>query len=123
MSDLGPRLSRRTHFTLIKFSVQRKMAEANCLSFGTFTSELSKSDTTGRETDDRVVVRGHDVSGQNTWKTCDLITLESSAVAEFATEVFSCAYVACSAWDGSAGQKYDAEYDVADDLTGAFFLI
>ena len=99
-SDLGPRLY--------------------CLSFGTFASELSKSDTTGREPDDRVVVHGYDVSGQNTWKTCDLTTLGSSAVAVSATEIFSCAYVACNAWDGSAGQKYDAEYDVADDLTGAF---
>ena len=106
------------------------MAEANYLSFGTVASELSKGDTTGREPDDRVVVRGHDVSGQNAWKTCDLITPGSSAVAVSATEVFSCAYVACSAWDGSVpsykmgalttGQKYDAEYDVADDLTGAF---
>ena len=128
--DLGPRLSRKTHYTLIKFSAQRKVAEANYLSFGTFASELSKSDTTGREPDDRVVVRGHDVSGQNTWKTCDLITLESSAVAVSATDVFSCASVACCAWDGSVtsynigalttGQKYDAEYDGADDLTGAF---
>ena len=65
LSDLGPRLSRKTHYTLIKFSVQRKVAEANCLSFGTFASELSKSDTTGREPDGRDVVRGHDVSGQN----------------------------------------------------------
>ena len=94
LSDLGPRLY--------------------CLSFGTFASELSKSDTTGREPDDRVVVHGYDVSGQNTWKTCDLTTLGSSAVA------VSCAYVACNAWDGSAGQKHDAEHDVTDDLTGAF---
>ena len=91
-----------------------------CLSFGTFASELSKSETTGHEPDDRVVVNGYDVSGQNTWKTCDLTTLGSSAVAVSATEIFSCAYVACNAWDGSTGQKYDAEYDVADDLTGAF---
>ena len=100
LSDLGPRLY--------------------CLSFGTFASELSKSDTTGREPDDRVVVHGYDISGQNTWKTCDLTTLGSSAVAVSATEIFSCAYVACNAWDGSAGQKYNAGYDVADDLTGAF---
>ena len=103
------------------------MADVNYLSFGTFASELSKGDTTGRELDDRVVVRGHDDSGQNAWKTRDLITLGSSAVAELATEIFSCAYVACSAWDVSVpshengslttGQKYDAEYDVADDLT------
>ena len=101
LSDFGPRLSRKTHYTLIKFSVQRKVAEANCLSFGTYASELSKGDTTGRKPDDRVAVRGHDVSGQNAWKTRDLITLGSSAVAVSATEVFSCAYVACSAWDGS----------------------
>ena len=130
LSDFGPRLSRKTHYTLIKFSVQRKVAEVNYLSFGTFASELSKGDTTGRELDDRVVVRGHDDSGQNAWKTRDLITLGCSAVAVSATEVFSCAYEACSAWDvlvpnhenGTLiiGQKYDAEYDVADDLTGAF---
>ena len=78
-----------------------KWQRANFLSFGTFASELSKGDTTGREPDDRVVVRGHDVSGQNTWKIRDLITLGNSAVAVSATEVFSCAYVACSAWDGS----------------------
>ena len=106
------------------------MAEANYLSFGTFASDLSKGDTTGREPDDRVVVRGHDVSGQNTWKTRDLITLGSSAVAKSATEVFSCAYGACSAWDVlvpnhengtlTTGQKYETEYDVADDLTCAF---
>ena len=110
--------------------MQRKLTEANYLSFGTFASELSKGDTTGREPDDRVVVRGHDVSGQNTWKTRDLITLGSSAVAVSETEIFSCAYEACSAWGWSVprykigtlatGQKYDAEYDVADDLTGAF---
>ena len=100
LSDLGPRLY--------------------CLSFGTFASELSNSETTGREPDDRVVVLGYDVSNHNTWKTCDLTTLGSSAVAVSATEIFSCAYDACNARDGSAGQKYDAEYDVADDLTGAF---
>ena len=64
-------------------------------------------------------MRGHDGSGQNAWKTRDLITLGSSAVDELATEIF-CAYVARSAWDGSVlntGQKYDAEYDVADELT------
>ena len=70
------------------------------------------------------------MSVARTWKTCDLITLGSSAVSVSATEVFTCACVACSAWDGPAynykivamntGQKYDAEYDVADDLTGAF---
>ena len=86
-----------------------------------------QGDSSGRELDDRVVVRGHDVSGQNAWKTRDLITLGRSAVAELATEVFSCAYEACSAWDVSVpshengtkttGQNYVAEYDVADDLT------
>ena len=103
LADLGPRKYR--------------------LSFGTFASELSKSDTTGREPDDRVVVHGCDVSGQNTWKTCDLTTLGSSVVAVSATELFSCAYVACNAWDGAAGQKYDAEYDVADDLTSDFSFV
>ena len=46
LSDLGPMLSRQTQYTLTKFSVQRKVAEANYLSFGTFSSELSKSATT-----------------------------------------------------------------------------
>ena len=86
-----------------------------------------QGDTTGRELDDRVVVRGHDDSGQNAWKIRDLITLGSSAVAELATEVFSCAYEACSAWNVSVpshengtlttGQKYVGEYDVANDLS------
>ena len=86
-----------------------------------------QGDSTGRDLDDLVVVRGHDDSGLNARKTRDLITLGSSAVDELATEIFSSAYVACSAWDGSVpsyingalttGQKYDAEYDVADDLT------
>ena len=87
---------------------------------------MSKGDTTaGRELDDRVVVRGHDDSRQNARKIRDLITIGSSAVDELATEVFSGAYEACSAWDvsvpnhevGTTGQKYVAEYDVADDLT------
>ena len=38
------------------------------------------------------------VNEQDAWKIRDLITLGSSAVAEFATEVFLCAYEACSAW-------------------------
>ena len=72
-------------------------------------------------------MRGHDDSGLIARKIRDLITLGGSAVAESATEVFSCAYEACSVWDGSVpsykngalttGQKYDAEYAVADDLT------
>ena len=82
LSDFGPILYRKTHNTLIKFRVQRKVAEDNYLNFGTFASELSKGDTTGRELDDRVVVCGHDDSGQNVWKTRDLITLGSSAVDE-----------------------------------------
>ena len=95
---------------------------------------------------DWVVERGHDVSGQNTWKTRDLITPGSPDVAVSATEIFSCAHAVCCAWDGPAynykigamntgqkydagyvvvgamntGQKYDAGYVVADDLTGAF---
>ena len=79
---------------------------------------------------DWVVERGHDVSGQNTWKTRDLITPGSPDVAVSATEIFSYAYAVCCAWDGPAynykigamntGQKYDAGYVVADDLTGAF---
>ena len=60
-----------------------------------------QGDSSGRELNDRVVVRGHDDSGQNAWKTRDLITLGSSAVDELAIEFFSCAYVACSAWDVS----------------------
>ena len=79
---------------------------------------------------DWVVERGHDVSGQNTWKTRDLITPGSPDVAGSATEIFSCACAVCCAWDGPAcnykvgamntEQKYDAGYVVADDLTGAF---
>ena len=75
----------------------------------------------------RIVLRGHDDSGQDAWKIRDLITLGSSAVAEFATDVFSCAYEACSAWNVSVpihengtlttGQKYVAEYDVANDMS------
>ena len=74
----------------------------------------------------RIVVRGHDDSGQDAWKIRDIITLGSSAVADFATGVFSCAYEA-SAWNVSVpihengtlttGQKYVAEYDVANDLS------
>ena len=67
-----------------------------------------QGDTTGRELDDRVVVRGHDDSGKNAWKIRDLITLGSSAVAEFATEVFSCAYEACSAWNVSVPSHENA---------------
>ena len=48
---------------------------------------------------DWVVERGHDVSGQNTWKTRDLITPD---VAVSATEIFLCAYAVCCAWDGPA---------------------
>ena len=75
----------------------------------------------------RIVVRGHDDSGQVAWKIRDLSTLGSSAVAEFATDVFSRAHEACSAWNVSVpthengtlttGQKYVAEYDVANDLS------
>ena len=64
---------------------------------------------------------------QDARKIRDLIALGSSAVAEFATEVFSCAYEACSAWYVSVpshengtlatGQKFVAEYDVANDLS------
>ena len=74
----------------------------------------------------RIVVRGHDDSGQDAWKIRDLIALGSSAVAESATDVFSRAYEACSVWSVSVpihengtlttGQKYVAEYDVANDL-------
>ena len=72
-------------------------------------------------------MRGRDDSGQDAWKIRDLITLGSSAVAEFATDVFSRAYEACSAWNVSVpihengtlttGQTYVAEFDVADDLS------
>ena len=66
---------------------------------------------------------------QDAWKIRDLITLGGSVVAEFATEVFLCAYEACSAWYVSVpshengtlatGQKFVAEYDVANDLSSA----
>ena len=51
-----------------------------------------QGDSSGRELDDRVVVRGQDDSGQNAQKIRDLISLGRSAVAELATEVFLCAY-------------------------------
>ena len=88
---------------------------------------VTKSDSTGRELDDLIVVCGNDDSGLNVRKIRDLITLGRSAVAESATEVFSCAYEACSAWDVlvpnhengtlTTGQKYVAEYDVDNDLS------
>ena len=81
---------------------------------------------TDRELDDRIVVRGHNDSDQNVQKIRDLITLGRSAVVELEIEIFSCVYVACSAWDISVPshenetlsteQKYDAEHDVDDDL-------
>ena len=86
-----------------------------------------QGDSTGRELDDLDVVRELDDSGQNARKIRDLITLGSSDVDELATEIFSCAYVACRCvgWFSpqlqngalTTGQKYDAEYDVADDST------
>ena len=71
-----------------------------------------QGDSSGRELDDRVVVRGHDDSGQNARKIRDFITLGRSAVAEFAIEIFSCAYVACSAWDVSvpSHEKWDIDH-------------
>ena len=72
-------------------------------------------------------MRGNDDSGLNVRTIRDLITLVRSAVAESATEVLSCAYEACSAWDvlvpnhkngtQTTGQKYIAEYDLDNDLT------
>ena len=72
-------------------------------------------------------MRGNDDSGLNVRKIRDLITLGRSAVAESATEVFSCAYEACSAWDVlvpnhenstlTTGQKNVAKYDVDNDLS------
>ena len=76
LSDLGPRLY--------------------CLSFGTFASELSKSDTTGREPDDRVVVHGYDVSGQNAWRTCDLTSLGSSVFCSCASHRILLVCLRCS---------------------------
>ena len=80
----------------------------------------------GNYLNDWVVERGHDVSGQNTGKTRDLITLGSPDVAGSATEIFSCDHAVCCTWDGPAynykiaGQNYDVRDVVADDLTGAF---
>ena len=79
---------------------------------------------------DWVVERGHDVSGQNTGKTRDLITPGSPDVADSATEIFLCAHAVCCTWDDPAynykigamntGQNHDVGDVVADDLTGAF---
>ena len=123
----------KTHYTLIKFSVQRKVAEANYLSFGTFASELSKGDTTGREPDDRVVVRGTRCQWPEHMEGPVISLLLGALLSPCQQpEVFSCACVASSAWDGplpsykigalTTGQKYDAEYDVADDLDRRFFF-
>ena len=98
----------------------------------------------GHDDSGQDIVSGHQIDGaskfdsaegscvlgmnkQDAWKIRDLITLGSSAVAEFATEVFSCAYEACSAWYVSVpshengtlatGQKFVAEYYVANDLS------
>ena len=79
-----------------------------------------QDDAAGREVDDLVVTCGNDDTDLNLRTIRDLTILGRYVVAESATEVSWCAYEACSAWDGSAGQKYDAEYDVADDLTSAF---
>ena len=46
LTDLGPMLFRQTPCTVTKFRVQRKMAEVNYLSLGTFSSELSKGAAT-----------------------------------------------------------------------------
>ena len=59
-----------------------------------------------RLVDDLVVTRGNDDTGLNLRKIRDLTTLGRYVVAELATEVFSCAHVASSAWDGFAVQKY-----------------
>ena len=79
---------------------------------------------------DWVVERGHDVSGQNTWKTRDINTPGSPDVVVSATEIFSCDHAVCCTRDDPAynykigamntGQKYDAGYVVADDLTSVF---
>ena len=85
-----------------------------------------QGDATGHELDDLVVTRGNDDTGLNPRQTRDLTTLGRCVVAESATEVFSCAYEACSAWDvlvpnhengtPTTGRKYVAEYDVDNDL-------
>ena len=86
-----------------------------------------QGDAVGRELDDLVVTRGNDDTGLNLRTIRDLSTLGRYVVAESATEVFSCAYEACSAWDvlhpnhengmPTTGQKYVAEYDVDNDLS------